>query len=103
MKGIIMKTLEECCSEFMNSQEPSYECIAALVAYAYSGQDVVIGLAQVGVKRDFLKQPGAKILLPCHKQGRGLNITKAFVLYAEAAKRGVSVWICGDARAEKLH
>ena len=95
-----MKTLEECCSEFTNSQEPSNECIAALVAYALC-EDVVIGLAQVGVKRDFLKQPGAKILLPCHK-GRGFNITKAFVLYSHAAKHGVSVFLCGDARAEKL-
>ena len=102
MKGIIVKTLEECKQEYCRSPELSDECVAALVSYAYCGEDVVIGLAQMGVKRHFEKQRGAKILLPCHKQGRGLNIAKAFVLYSHAAKHGVSVFVCGDERAEKL-
>ena len=97
-----MKSLEECCQEFRNSPEPSHECIASLVAYAYCDADgIIMGLAQVGVKRDFLSQKGKKILLPCHK-GRGLDITKAFLLFAHAEKHGVSVYICGDERAEKL-
>ena len=96
-----MKTLEKCKQEYCRSPELSDECVAALVAYAYCGQDVVIGLAQVGVKRDFLKQPGAKILLPCHK-GRGLDITKAFLLFAHAEKHGVKVYIVGDGKAELL-
>ena len=97
-----MKTLKEYCREYDRSEELSHECVAALVAYAYCGEDVIIGLAQAGVRQDFLKKKGAKILLPCHK-GRGLNITKAFALYSHASKHGVSIYICGDARAELLY
>ena len=96
-----MKSLEDCKQEYYRSPELSDECVAALVAYAYRGEAVILGLAQVGVKRDFLAEMGPKILLPCHK-GRGLDITKAFVLYSHAAKHGVKVYIVGEDRCELL-
>ena len=97
-----MKTLQECCDEYKNSQELSHECVAALVAYAYcSPEPVIMGLAQMGVRRAFLAMEGPRILLPCHK-GRGLDVTKAFLLHSHATKYGVKVYFCGEGCAELL-
>jgi hypothetical protein len=95
-----MTTLEDLCYEYRTSK-PSDECIAKLVSYASSGEDVVLGLAQVAVRRDFSRKEGPKILLPCHK-GKGLDITKAFALYSHASTYKVDVYLCGDGRAEIL-
>jgi hypothetical protein len=96
-----METLSKACYEYQRGSHLTDEVAASLVAYACSGEPVIVGLAQCGVKRHFLEQDGLKILLPCHK-GEGFNITKAFALFSHATKYNVKVYMVGEDRCELL-